>query len=128
MMNDWKPSEFFPILAATAGVIPPGEEQLQIALQEFVPFWMTKNRKQTAHEWDLTFIKAIKAGFTEPKKRAGKGNQRISPRQQYMEDVGNLLEQIDGATNNGRPSRLGEAVEPLPGERPQHGNNRQIGL
>jgi hypothetical protein len=67
MHADWTPSEYFPTLANTAGVVPPTGDELETALREFVPFWMTQKRRCTAHEWDLAFIKAIKSGFATPR-------------------------------------------------------------
>ena len=129
MTPEWKPSEFFSSLAETAGIVPPDGEHLQSAMQEFIPFWLTQNRQRTAHEWDLAFIKALKSGFATPKKNNNKGNrQLLSPRQQYMEDVSNLLENIDEATNNGHPTRLGQAAQPLSGGRPQRNVHRKIGV
>lgn len=66
MHPDWQPSEYFTILAATAGVNPTGSE-LDATKQDFIPYWLTQNRRRTAHEWDLAFIKAIKSGFGVPR-------------------------------------------------------------
>ena len=120
MNPDWKPSEYFATLAMTAGVIPPTGEELETALQEFIPFWMSQKRRCTAHEWDLAFVKAIKSGFTAPRKRSGARPQTLTPRQQYMQDVGNMLEAMDAAVeNDGRATSIGQIVDPLPGIRPQ---------
>ena len=48
-------------------------------------------------------------------------------RQQYMQDVGNLLENINEIANGGRPMRLGQAAEPLPGIGPQQSNPVKLG-
>lgn len=61
-----------------------------------------------------------------PKRKIGSAKK--TARQQYMEDVGNLLEDIDEATNNGCPTRLGQAVEPLPGVGPQRDIHRKVGV
>lgn len=55
------------------------------------------------------------------------GAQKTS-RQQRMEDIGNLLENIDEITNNGHPTRLGQTADSLPGVRPQHDVPRKIGV
>lgn len=118
MHPEWAPSEHFASLAQIAGVMPPTGADLERAMQEFVSFWLTQKRRCTAHEWDLVFVNAIKSGFANSKKRQG-GWARLSPRQKYMEDVGNLLEAIDEATGNGRTTSIGQIAEPLPGKRPQ---------
>lgn len=65
--------------------------------------------------------------YFEPRSN-GKGKSGTTSRQQYMEDVGNLLENIDEAANNGCPTRLGQAAQPLSGGRPQRNVHRKIGV
>ena len=69
MNPDWQPSEFFPTLAGTSGLVIPQQDELQKHRAEFVTYWLTQNRQRTAHEWDLAFIKAIKNGFGTPRPR-----------------------------------------------------------
>lgn len=83
MDKGWKPSEYFTTLAVTAGIVPPEGEDLERAIQEFVPYWMTKKRLCTAHEWDLAFIKSIKSGFANPRngpKKLDGGSSPLQPR------------------------------------------------
>ena len=54
------------------------------------------------------------------KPSAGKPiKSNLSPRQQYMQDVGILLENVNAITNDGCPGGSGENVESLPGIRTQ---------
>ena len=126
MHPEWKPSQHFNVLAETSG-LSLSDEDIERAKQEFIPYWLTKNRARTTGEWDLAFVKSIKSGFATTT-RPRNGSSKKTARQQYMEDVGNLLEAIDETTNNGCPTRLGQAAEPLPGVRPQHHIPRKIGV
>jgi hypothetical protein len=63
--------------------------------------------------------------YFEPRQN---GRSNKTSRQQYMEDVVNLLENIDETANNGRPMRLGQAAQPLSGVGPQHDVPRKIGV
>jgi hypothetical protein len=133
MTPDWQPSEFFPPLAETAGFKPPPLDELEPALREFRAYWLTQNRMRTAHEWDLAFIKALRNGFAAPRGKPKNNKnfdrkQTLSPRQKYMEDVGNLLEAMDATANNGRTTSIGQIAQPLPGVGPQLEHAGKAGL
>jgi len=58
------------------------------------------------------------SGFLQPV--TGKpAKQNLSPRQKYMQDVSDLLENVNEIANAGCPGGTGEIVESLPGVRPQ---------
>jgi len=86
--------------------------------------WMVGRTKMK--NWQSAMITWEKRSRVHSKKNGTA--TKISPRQQYMEDVGNLLENIDEAANNGCPTRLGQAAQPLSGSRPQRHVHRKIGV
>lgn len=79
-------------------------------------------RRVIAQGW-----KGCNPKYFEPKpNRARNGYPAKTARQQYMEDVGNFLEAIDGATANGCSGGFGETAQPLPGIGTQPKNHLKV--
>lgn len=61
MHADWKPSSHIPTLARQSGLVIRADDKFEIALGEFIAYWLSQPLTRTQHEWDHAFVKNLKA-------------------------------------------------------------------
>ena len=82
MFAKWKPSGHLPQMIRQAGLLSAEPQQLDIALTEFIGYWLTKSTSRTQHEWDHALLKSLKSDDIKAKSQpppAARKGQKFDP-------------------------------------------------